>query len=168
MERSCRHRCTGDKPAEYFFFPPNNEESEWRSATLVLGVPRCQMRLPYLIARCAKWCHRHICALERLGAIKWPCARPYDRESIRYQRSGDGRAVLEVAWLYRWPSSRKQHLPATEIPGSDKSAIWVAGSDSIMHHYVRNLARRVDNTGIYSSIITKWSTRKMQSNYVQS
>lgn len=87
MERSCRHRCTGDKPT--IFFLPNNEESEWRST--ILGVPRCQMRLPYLIMRCAKWCHRHICVPERLGAIKWPCARPYDRESICYQRSEDAR-----------------------------------------------------------------------------
>jgi hypothetical protein len=108
IERSCRHHCTGDKPT--FFCRIMKRDSRSRRT-------RCQMRLSYLIARCAKWCHRHTCARRVTERRLNDHVRPYDKELIRYR----GRSLVGGSALY-WPNSRKQH-PTAKIPGSDKR-VW--------------------------------------------
>jgi len=91
--RSCYHCCTGDKAIFFFSYRITRSKRDFYPV-----LTRCQIRLSYLIACCVKWCHRHMCVPERLGARLNNYMRSYDRESIRYQRSRDA-CSLEVAEL---------------------------------------------------------------------
>lgn len=108
IERSCRHRCTGDKP---FFCRIMKHGSHSRRA-------RCQMRLSYLIARCAKWCHRHTCARRATERRLNDRVRPYDKELIHYR--ADGR-TLEVVRCINDPI-RESNILLPKFLVSDRSA----------------------------------------------